>query len=188
MRKRQQRMMVLAMITVFVATALFLPGLIGAGNMEPPGPPGPTMKTLDQIPPTWSQIIPGSERFELVMGGDAVLDKETGLVWTKNAKMAQETRTWQDAINYCRDVNIGSRIGWRLPTMEELSSLVDRSQNNPALPDGHSFDNVQSATYWSSTTYEGDSGDAWHVDMEYSHVYYTVKSYLYNVWPVRGGN
>lgn len=37
----------------------------------------------DGIPPSWHKIIPAAQRFVLVMGGAAVLDKETGLVWEK---------------------------------------------------------------------------------------------------------
>ena len=32
------------------------------------------MKSLDQIPPSWDQVLPAAERFKLVMGGVAVLD------------------------------------------------------------------------------------------------------------------
>jgi len=189
MKKQQKAMMVLAIITVFMVTAMFLPGLIGAGDLEPSAARGSTMKTLDQIPPTWSQIIPGSDRFDLVMGGGAVLDKETGLVWAKNANIASGKKTWQEAMNYCRSLNIGDRIGWRLPTVEELSSLVDESQPNLALPTGHPFDNVQSSgAYWSSTTYEGDTSYAWDVYVGLGGVSYHDKSYGSCVWPVRGGN
>ena len=192
MKKQQKKMMVLAMITVFVAMALFLPGLVSAGDLEPSAAPGPTMKTLDQIPPTWSQKLQcdgtACPRFELVMGDAAVLDKETGLVWAKNANIASGAKTWQDAINYCRNLNIGGRIGWRLPTVEELSSLVDESQSNPALPTGHPFDNVRSGNYWSSSTYAGNTSDAWFVFMSNGLVDYYTKSYSNYVWPVRGGN
>ena len=49
MKKQKKRMMVLVMITVFVATALFLPGLVSAGDLEASGSPGSTMHTLDEI-------------------------------------------------------------------------------------------------------------------------------------------
>ena len=124
MTKQQKSILVLAIITVFVSAAFLLPKLIGAGEIEPSAPPGPTMKTLDEIPPTWSQKLPASERFELVLDDEAVLDKETGLVWAKNANLAGEQKTWWYAIYYCRNLIIAHRKGWRLPTIEELASLV----------------------------------------------------------------
>ena len=171
---------------------MFLPGLVSAGDLEPSAAPGSTMKTLDQIPPTWSQKLQcdgtACPRFDLVMGDAAVLDKETGLVWAKDANIASGTATWQDAINYCRTLNIGGRIGWRLPTVEELSSLVDASEFDPALPAGHPFENVQSNAYWSSTTYEDDSDLVWNVVIFSGDVGYTYKVFDRCVWPVRGGN
>jgi len=200
MRKQKKSMLVLAIITTFIAAGSLLPKLIDAGELEPPGPPiTGTMKTLDQIPPTWSQILLAndgvdscsSSRFEClmgVMGDDAVLDKETGLVWAKNANLTPSGKDWKHAIIHCRNLALGGRKGWRLPTVEELASLVDPSQSNPALPSGHPFYNVQSY-YWSSTTYEWDSGYAWFVDMSSGITNETQKTWAsYYVWPVRGGN
>ena len=172
-----------------MAAALLLPKLIGAGDLEPTTPPGPTMKTLDEIPPTWSQILPASERFVLVMGGEAVLDKETGLTWAKDANLLNTTTNWQAAINSCANLSLGGRKGWRLPTREELASLVDPSQFNPALPSGHPFIKVESWGYWSSTEHESHSPSAWAVAMNHSNVFSQPKTYdnCY-VWPVRGSN
>ncbi len=187
---QRKSILVLAVMVAFVAAGLFLPGLIGAGDLEPGAAPGPTMKTLDEIPPTWSRILPAAERFELVMGDDAVLDKETGLVWAKDANIYGGTRTWFQAMGYCRNLSIADRKGWRLPTVEELSSLIDSSvTTNPCLPAGHPFINVQNG-YWSSTTYVTASTNAWTVDLFNCIVssYYLKTSSGHYVWPVRGGN
>ena len=190
MKKQKRSTMVLAVMVCFIVTGLFMPGLIGAGDLEPTAPPGPTMKTLDEIPPTWSLILPASERFKLVMGDEAVLDKETGLVWAKNANIFTGAQKWHYAMMYSRKLLIGGRKGWRLPTVEELSSLVDKSQSYPALPDGHPFDNVQGGRcYWSSTTLEDTGELAYRLDMSSGTVHFDSKTdrSLY-IWPVRGGN
>ena len=118
---------------------------------------------------------------------DLVLDKETGLIWARDANK-EGTETWQDAILYCSSVALGNRKGWRLPTREELSSLIDTSNSNPALPSGHPFINVQSEVYWSSTTYESSSGNAWYVSMYGGSAIAYEKTSVCYVWPVRGGN
>ncbi len=192
MTKQQKSILVLAIITVFVSAAFLLPKLIGAGELEPSAPPGPTMKTLDEIPPTWSQILPADERFELVMGDAAVLDKETGLVWAANANLFGK-KTWDEAIYYCADqVDLGGRKGWRLPTREELASLLDTSETEPALPLGYDsyFSNVQLDFYWSSTSRHGfeENPRAWYVNMGSSSVNNTWQDSPLYVWPVRGGN
>ena len=186
MKKHQKWILALAMITAFVALLVFLPGLVSAGNMEPPGPPGSTMKTLDQIPPTWSQIIPGSERFELVMGGAAVLDKETGLVWDQSPNHIK--KTWYYACSNCYQREVANRKGWRLPTIEELASLVDNDNLYPALPTDHPFSNVQLFSYWSSTTNAPDASYAWFVGFDDGYVGYYDKSSDHHVWCVRGGH
>lgn len=195
MKKRAKRMLVLAIMTALLGAAGLLPQLIGAGNLEPTAPPGPTMKTLDEIPPLWHQILPASERFVDVMDGEAVLDKETGLVWAKDANLALTSGfdengrfDWLGAIHYCNDLEIADRKGWRLPNIEELSSLVDMSQSeSPKVPPGV-FYNVQTFKYWSSVEYESDSSNAWTVSMTNGNVNPYIKSYGYYAWPVRGGS
>jgi len=116
---------------------------------------------------------------------DLVLDKETGLVWARDANLEGGTKTWQDAITSCRWLLLGNRQGWRLPTVEELSSLAYQGYF-PRLPTGHPFISVQDANYWSSTTYESDSSQAWGMHTHLGIVWTPTDEYY--VWPVRGGN
>jgi hypothetical protein len=165
-----------------------------AGDLNPPGAPGPTMKTLDQIPPSWDQILPANDggadgcnstRFKCAMGGEAVLDKETGLVWKRYANTGPVT--FVSATNICLQNIYGGRYGWRLPTFQELSSLVDPAQSSPALPDGHPFLNVQLGRYWTTTT-PSTTTQAWVVDLgSVSNLTIINKTGSAYVWCVRGG-
>ena len=185
MRKDQKSMVVLAIAMAFVVVGTLLPKLIGADELELSTPSGPTIKAL--IPPTWSQKLDASQRFELVLDGTALVDKETGLVWDKLPDIV--AINWNDACVHCyqREVGgVGGRKGWRLPTVEELASLIDTNQSNPALPSGHPFDNVLSAYYWSSSTNTSLTSNAWIVHFGNGIVTTNNKQAEYNVWCVRG--
>ena len=84
MRTRRTLDKTLPLVIAILTAVLFMPGMVKAGNLEPSAGPGSTMKTLDEIPPTWSQKLPAAQRFTIVLDGEAVLDKETGLVWEKS--------------------------------------------------------------------------------------------------------
>lgn len=137
------------------------------------------------FPPAWSQKLPAKKRFILVIGRKAVLDRETGLVWERSPSTAQ--RDWFTAIAHCYRRTVGGRGGWRLPTVEELRSLVDPTQSNPALPAGHPFLNVQSSLYWSATTNANLTSSAWIVSFNTGDALDDVKSDTHFVWCVRGG-
>ncbi len=117
-----------------------------AGAMGPVGPEGPQGPAG---PPTWSKVLPVGKRFELVMNGEAVLDNETGLVWEKVIDPG-DTSTSGSYLR-CLNLSLGGRKGWRLPSVSELSSLVDPEQTNPALPPGHPFSSVKLSVYLTRT-------------------------------------
>ena len=52
---------------------------------------------------------------------------------------------------------------------------------------GDPFTNVQSSTYWSSSTYVSSPAFAWRVNLADGYVDIDVKAYGHHVWPVRGG-
>jgi hypothetical protein len=135
---------------------------------------------------SWYKILPASQRFKLVMEGDAVLDKETGLVWEQSPDTTQ--RTWTNACIHCYQREVANRKGWRLPTTEELASLVDNDNSNPTLPTGHPFSNVQSSYYWSATTSTSDASFARFVHFGLGHLGSEHKSISCYVWCVRGGH
>jgi hypothetical protein len=146
--------------------------------------PDTTVQTTAAAP-SWHQVLPAANRFVLVMGDEAVLDRETGLVWQRDT--GSTVRNWYAALSYCYSLSLGGRKGWRPPTVEELSSLVDPSQTDPALPAGHSFTNVQASYYWSSTTFAVNPDSAWVVDFGYGYVSSNDKYSGFYVRCVRAG-
>src|SRR5262245_2710483 len=98
----------------------------------------------------WSERLAVTTRFTPVLDSAAFLDRETGLVWEVGQDALQ--RSWIIAREVCMNRSVGSRKGWRLPAFNELTSLIDPSQANPALPVGHPFQGIQNGVYWSAST------------------------------------
>ncbi len=139
----------------------------------------------------WDQNLPGVQRFVILksFNRDAVLDKETGLVWEKSPETT--ITQWSGAMYACIDKTVGGRKGWRLPSVHELQSLVDPSvaAPGPTLPPVHPFLNVQSSHYWSASTRADFSTGAWTVFFGSGIVGSSDKITDHNhAWCVRGGH
>jgi len=183
---KKESYVISAAIVLAIFVVMSFPVMGTAGSLEPSVAPASTMKTLDQIPPTWSQTLPAAQRFELVLNNAGVLDKETGIAWEQSPSIFDQ-QYWSMAIYACQNKIIGNRKGWRLPTAEELLSLVDPSESNPTLPSGHPFSNVQQGGYWSATTSEFLATDAIAVTVYSGAVSNVTKDGIASVWCVRGG-
>ncbi len=157
-----------------------------ASAKAPPTPP--PQEPVDDLLHSWGRILPANQRFVLVMGRAAVLDNETGLVWEQSP--TNEALDWFNAQERCNFLTTGNRLGWRVPTLQELASLVDPTVSpGPTLPSGHPFSNVQSSFYWSATTGASDTTEAWVVNFKTGSVFaggFKVDS-TGPVWCVRGG-
>jgi hypothetical protein len=64
------------------------------------------------------------------------------------------TTGWTEAKQYCNNLNVNGKIGWRLPTIEELKCIRD-SENH--------FDTTANWWYWSSS-YEKIGDKVWGLD------------------------
>ena len=129
-----------------------------------------------------------------------VTDNLTGLIWLKNAKCfgMKDWKSARLAAKRLKDgdcgpdpeliLSDGSSSGdWRLPTMNELSALIDYSRRNPALPPGQVFSAFPPGYYWSATLLEHHSGAAWIVYIESGTTCYEdIKNHAGHIWPVRG--
>lgn len=86
-------------------------------------------------------------RFALRGTGDVVaVDALSGLMW-QYAIVSQ--RLWSEALSYCEALNYGGYTDWRLPSMNELNSLLNYSRA-ALVSDMPDYTNH---TFWGSTTF-----------------------------------
>ena len=138
--------------------------------------------------PSWDQTLPAAQRFIVLanFNSQAVLDRETGLVWERSPSTTRISREISrfDCINRV----IGGHKGWRVPSVHELMSLVDPSvaPPGPTLPAGHPFINIGGDLYWTATAFAFTSPVPWEVSFTTGNAGVNNAT-LRLVWCVRGG-
>ena len=121
---------------------------------------------------------------------DLVDDRLTGLCWSRCADPVAGPLDWGRALSAIRHLNKISFCGqsdWRLPTINQLASLVDCARHTPALPGDHPFIRLHDG-YWSSTTSFFETDWAWvlYLDKGACGVGHKARADFF-VWPVRTG-
>ena len=149
---------------------------------------GPVQTTL-----AWDQQYIGRyDRFLCLSdwGNAAVLDQETGLVWERAPSTA--TDAWPLALRDCRLALTGGRAGWRLPTEEELATLLDPTQSFPALPAGNPFQGTAAdELFWTASTVEEDASVAYLINFTSAQGFLSLEpknNTELRHWCVRGGS
>jgi hypothetical protein len=151
--------------TMALLTFALIPGALHAQTTAN----GPYFAT-----PSWAQKLQcdtqtSCPRFIVLANwdGEAVLDRETWLVSERHplyfnliiAPFDSGTRNWFEAVDHCAASRIGNRYGWRLPTIQELASLLDHTGSDftftlsPGHPFGLIFQTGETG-YWSRTIRE----------------------------------
>lgn len=146
-------------------------------------------------PPSWDRRIDTPSRFKVLeeFENAAVLDNETGLVWAQSPETQPDpalSPTWLQAMTTCNVRTVGGRFGWRLPTIQELATLLDPAvpPPGPTLPPGHPFGNVRRTVYWSATTRITNADHAYAALLGDALVGFFPKSSTVSLWCVRGGS
>jgi len=113
------------------------------------------------------------------------LDPKTGLEWQCDSPGEMP---WNEALAYAKSLSLAGKKDWRLPTVAELETLLDRSvlhdKARPVVRKEVPFRDTLS--YWSSTTFAENTKNAWIVMFDGAYVLSYYKSNAYRVRCVRG--
>jgi len=110
-----------------------------------------------------------------------IKDTKTRLMWQKEG--SKERLTYAQAEEFVAELNKEQYSDWRIPTREELESILDLSKHEPAI---NPVFKCESAGYWSSTPYAAFPGDfAWLVYFLDGYVVNGLRGVGYYVRPCR---
>lgn len=129
-----------------------------------PAPAAQNTPTAHPISPTPTASQPAADstldgRYQILAAGEEVKDLNTGLVWQRcsvgqhwdGQTCAGEAKRFPE-LHLAQDQ---ARNGWRLPSKNELASLVDSAVGRPAIHP-HAFPATPSEWFWSSSTVNSD--------------------------------
>jgi hypothetical protein len=91
---------------------------------------------------------------------DIVVDEVTGLEWQDDRDVGVIDKTWQEAKDYCLGLSLGGYEDWRLPTVEELDTILmygGYDSLNKVFNPAYNF-------YWSATSKPTTTKEAWGID------------------------
>jgi Protein of unknown function (DUF1566) len=95
-----------------------------------------------------------AERYTIASG--SVYDTQTKLTWQQ--PIPSSRYSWADAQSYCAALELDGG-GWRLPSINELQTLVDEARN-PSI-DAAAFPMTPSEYFWASSAVIDDASRAW---------------------------
>ena len=90
-------------------------------------------------------------------GDGTISDTKNRLMWQKEGSDSELTH--EEAGEYCKKLDLAGNKDWRLPTVDELETLVDRTKYDPAIVS--SLFKTKSSYYWTSIIHAEDPGGAW---------------------------
>ena len=94
-----------------------------------------------------------------------VKDPTTNLIWEDTNHATEDKVTHNEATTYCTTLKLGEISDWRVPTLNELLTIVDYTRYEPATL--KEFSHVEIGTmYWASTPYLRSKDQFWGIEFK----------------------
>lgn len=94
-----------------------------------------------------------------------IKDTSTRLLWEDTPHVREAKITQPRARSYCSELRLGDFQDWRLPTIQELLTIIDYRRTSPALMKAFNYVEDESF-YWSQTVVADESDAFWGVNFK----------------------
>jgi len=96
-------------------------------------------------------ILSEDPNLQETCGEGTILNDNEDLCWQRGVAPI-DPENWEDANNYCKNLILAEDDDWRLPRVEELKQIADKSFIGIAI-DPELFKNTKATHYWTSSEY-----------------------------------
>jgi len=114
---------------------------------------------------------------------NVVTDRKLGLMWQDDEHVSNKKRDLSEAKAYCQELEFSVFEDWRVPTYEELLTIVDYDRYDASIVP--LFKKTFTNGYWSSSQDISSPNYAWVVDFKYGKTATILKSKKHYVRCVR---
>lgn len=94
-----------------------------------------------------------------------LVDEKTYLMWQDVPENKGTLHTWNDAKEYCKELDDAGFSDWWLPSEQELVSIVDTTRGEGRMIQ-KGFIYFKPRYYWTSTTYTWNAPHAWAISFQ----------------------
>lgn len=105
------------------------------------------------------------------------------MMWQDNMDVRTIKTSALESKRYCKSLRIANKRDWRLPTYNELLTLVHYFRVEPAIIDEIKF--IEPVKYWTISADANDISANWYVDFKYGQTGTALRERKYNVRCVR---
>lgn len=106
--------------------------------------------------------LPNPSSYDYMSITGTVIDNVTGLMWERT--VSSSTYTQPQAVSYCIGNRLAGYSDWYLPSLVELTSIVDYNQPFPKIViDPNAFPSTPNDVFWTATVSQVNAGFHWHI-------------------------
>jgi len=105
-------------------------------------------------------------------GDGTTIANDKTLCWEKISQIS--VSNWNEASNYCENLNLSEKDDWRLPTIQELANIIETNKTGLKINETV-FPNTFEKNYWSSSVYNNNQNMHW-----FAHFSTGFQGYGYN--------
>jgi len=116
---------------------------------------------------------------KLTRSGDSIIDDQNKLMWQDTRENSKILLTQDHSIEYCEKLNLKGFSDWRLPTVKEYETIIDRKRTRAELMINKAFKFVLRDDYWSQDrTWKRNFGTyGYYVYFKSGAIYYQNRTY-----------